>query len=227
MGLDLSGARSFWRVLQQISSRFRCVAYQFTCGNRSSPKPNSPPRVKDSAGWECKKGGCIRGVKFAESTRCPQILPRLQESAPETSSPPTPPTAIESASAETFPRYPDLDREKPAVSRRLVVGVFSIRTGDGGIGRQWAMRLTFISVVRFGGSDSSRGIGSRSAAISRASQRGALALSASSRALRCAASSRLKRYTSNAAAACSTIGSEEESIRIPFKASCVWAALGT
>jgi hypothetical protein len=48
---------------------------------------------------------------------CPVFSVGIRETAPETSSPQTPPTAIESASAETFPRYPDLDRENPVVSR--------------------------------------------------------------------------------------------------------------
>jgi hypothetical protein len=50
-------------------------------------------------------------------THFPPISLLNSESPPETSSPPTPHTAIESAWVETFPRYANLDRENPAVSR--------------------------------------------------------------------------------------------------------------
>ena len=63
----------------------------------------------------------LRGPNLEEF---PVISLHIRDPPPETSSPQTPPTAIESAEAETPPMHPEVVREIAAIPRGFSVGAF-------------------------------------------------------------------------------------------------------
>jgi hypothetical protein len=78
----------------------------------------------------------------------------IRDLAGETSSLQTASTAIQSAAAETSRAHRGIGREIPAIPRVLAVPLWRIRTGDCGV-RPWRVpRSAFVSVAKFGGSDS-------------------------------------------------------------------------
>jgi hypothetical protein len=81
----------------------------------------------------------------------------IRESSRETSSPPTPPTAVESACAETHPSKTGVAREVHAIPRGSGRGALGNQSGDPRVAGVTAPRRLNISAADSGGSDCGSG----------------------------------------------------------------------